>query len=153
MKKPKLNPYIMGAISMLFMILFYFGLLWLTTKDYLHSFYFFMDKWYLLTPLFIGFAFQMYLFQKLRFIIQENNVKMTVASAGTSGLAMVACCAHHLADLFPVLGFAGIAIAITKYQDWFLATGVLMNLIGIWYMRSRIKKQRVMECKTVTVNN
>lgn len=145
MKAPKLNPYVVGIIGLLLMIAFYYAFLWLTTKDPFHPFYFFVDKWYFLAPLFIGFGVQMYLFQKLRYIIAENNVRMAVASAGTSGLAMAACCAHHLADFLPIFGFAGIAVAMTKYQDWFLGAGVLINFIGVIYMWSRIKGQRKMQ--------
>ncbi|MDP2683708.1 MAG: hypothetical protein Q8P20_01500 [bacterium] len=155
MKEPKLNPYVVGMIGLLAMIIFYFALLWLTTKDPLHPFYFFGWKWYFLAPLFLGFGLQMYLFQKLRYIIHQNNVKMAVASAGTSGLAMAACCAHHIADFLPILGFAGIASTMTKYQDWFLVAGVLINLIGVIYMWSRIMIQKKMHCAVVepVINN
>lgn len=149
MKAPKLNPYVVGIIGLLSMIAFYYALLWLITKDILHPFYYFVDKWFFLAPLFAGFAFQIYLFQKLRFIVHQNNARMAVASAGTSGLAMVACCAHHLADFLPILGFAGIATIMTKYQDWFLGAGALINVIGVIYMWTRLKKQRKMHCAVV----
>ncbi len=88
----------------------------------------------------------MYLFQKLRFIVHENKLAMAGASASAGGVAMVACCAHHLADLFPVLGFMGIATTMSKYQDLFLAIGAVVNIFGIWYMWLRVKKQKNMSC-------
>ena len=142
----KINPYIFGLLGLLGMGIFYYGLLALTTGDTLHPFIFFKDKWYLLGPLFIGFAIQMFLFQKLRIVVEKNSLAMAGASAGTSGVAMIACCAHHLAEIFPLLGFAGLATILTDYQDWFLLLSVLINIAGIIYMVLKLKKHTNMVC-------
>jgi hypothetical protein len=135
-----MSPYLFGTLGLFGMMALYYTLLAVTTFDTLHPFIFFTEKWYFLTPLFLGFGVQMFLFQKLRVVIHENSLKIAGVSAGTSGAAMAACCAHHLAELFPLLGLAGAAAVVTKYQDWFLAAGVVMNLIGVIYMWSKLKQ-------------
>ena len=140
------SPYIFGIVGGIVMTFIYYVLLALTTADPLHPFYFFADKWYLLSPLFLGFGYQMYLFQKLRVIAHENSLKMAGATAGTNGVAMAACCAHHLAEIFPLLGLVGAASVVTEYQDWFIGLGVLMNFIGIIYMWRKLKEHEKMAC-------
>lgn len=144
--RAKWNPYLVGIIGFGSMILFYYVLLTLTTGDPMHPFIFFSDKWYFLAPLFLGFGFQMYLFQRLRIVVHENSLKMAGTSAGVSGVAMVACCAHHLAEIFPLVGFMGIATVLTKYQDLFLAFGVSINIAGIAYMWLKLKQHTDMAC-------
>jgi hypothetical protein len=143
--KPKMPPYIFGVLGMVSMVVFYAGILIATTGDALHLVLFFLDKWYFLGIIFAGFGFQMFLFQKLRLMILKHTLKMAGTSAGANGIAMAACCAHHAADLLPFVGFAG---AVTAYQDWFLAAVALINVLGIWYMWSRIQKQKEAHCQT-----
>ncbi len=44
---------------------------------------------------------------------------------------MAACCAHHLADVLPLLGLSGVAIFLVRYQLFFIIAGVLSNVVGI----------------------
>jgi len=149
--KARLHPYIFGALGFVGMIVFYGVLLWFTTGDPSHPLWLFTQKWYLLSPIFLGFGVQMMLFQRLRIIIQKNQLAMAGASASMNGIAMVACCAHHLAEIFPLIGFAGAAVFLVKYQNAFLAISAVINLIGIWYMWSRIHKQKNMHCATTQI--
>jgi len=144
--KPKIKPINFGLLGLAGMVAFYYAVLAVTTGDLLHPFFFFVLKWYFLAPLFLGFGLQMFLFQKLRITAHENSVKMAGAAAGTSGAAMAACCAHHLADVFPLLGLAGAAAAISDYQNWFLGAGVLMNAVGVVYMWIKLKQHTEMAC-------
>lgn len=150
--KPKISPNKAGLIALIAMTLFYYAVLWLITGDYYHPVYFFLEKWYLLTPLILGFGIQIALYQKLRIIIQENKSSMAAASAATSGAAMAACCAHHLAEVFPLLGFLGAASVMTQYQDWFLFAGIVINGIGILYMCYNLSKYKKMACCAVPNN-
>ncbi len=144
--KLKIKPINFGLLGLAGMMIFYYVILAATTGDLLHPFFFFIIKWYFLAPLFLGFGLQMFLFQKLRIVVHENSLKMAGAAAGTSGAAMAACCAHHLADVFPLLGLAGAAAAVSDYQDWFLGAGVLMNIIGVIYMWVKLKQHTEMAC-------
>lgn len=128
------------------MLLLYVGLMWLITGDVMHPYYFFLKKWYFLALMFIGFGVQMYYFQRIRITVHRNSVAMAGASVGVSGMAMVACCAHHIVDVLPFVGLIGIAGSITLYQDWFLGFGVVMNVIGLIYMIRRLGRLQRMSC-------
>ena len=132
--KTKMNPVIFGALGLFGMVVFYYVLLAGVTRDAVHPVFFFAQKWYFLAPLFLGFGIQMFLFQKLRIVLHTLSIAAAGASAGTSGAAMVACCAHHLADILPILGFMGAAAFMTDYVNWFLMFGVIMNIGGAVYM-------------------
>lgn len=53
------------------------------------------------------------------------------ASAGTSLVAMAACCAHHVADLLPLVGATGLAVFLTSYRTPLLVVGVVSTALGI----------------------
>jgi len=144
--KIKIKPINFGLLGLVGMMAFYYIILAATTGDLLHPFFFFIEKWYFLAPLFLGFGLQMFLFQKLRIVVHENSLKMAGAAAGTSGLAMVACCAHHLADVFPLLGLAAAATVVSDYQVLFLGAGVTINIIGVIYMWVKLKQHTKMAC-------
>lgn len=55
-------------------------------------------------------------------------------STAVSGMAMVACCAHHAVDLLPILGLSAAALFLSEYQEQLLIFGVVANLIGISMM-------------------
>lgn len=53
---------------------------------------------------------------------------------------MIACCAHHLTDVLPVVGLAGAAMFLAAYQSLFLLLGVLSNLVGTVYLLGLIRR-------------
>ena len=53
---------------------------------------------------------------------------------------MVACCAHHLSDILPLLGLSGMAIFLVRYQLFFIIIGVLSNVVGITIMLETIQR-------------
>jgi len=63
---------------------------------------------------------------------------------------MVACCAHHLADVLPLLGLSAAASFLATYKIPFMLLGLTMNLIGIVLILRRIRAAQqdmhVMEC-------
>jgi hypothetical protein len=129
------SPLLFGIASILAMIALYYALLASLTGDSLHPFILFIEKWYFLAPLILGFGVQMFLFQRLR-LLHLPGAGVAGVSTGTSGIAMAACCAHHLADVVPVLGLLGISTFMAAYVDWFLAFGTVMNVVGalfLWY--------------------
>lgn len=142
----KFSPYLIGILGMLGMMLFYYVLLFAVTADSFHPYTFFVDKWFLLTPLFLGFGVQMFLFQKMRLLMQRSARGVTGASVGMSGVSMAACCSHHLAEIFPILGFAGLAGFMTDYLDFFLGAGILMNASGAVYMYRKLKHHEHAQC-------
>ena len=57
---------------------------------------------------------------------------------------MLACCAHHLTDVLPILGLSSAAIFLNLYKTPLLWLGIGMNLVGIVYMLRKIREQRWM---------
>lgn len=97
-----------------------------------------------IVPLITGFGIQVGLFSYLK-----NCAKMTKLGNGTvatgtatSSVAMLVCCAHHLTDILPFLGLSALSLVLVRYQVWFLALGVLSNLVGISLMIRLLKKRR-----------
>lgn len=60
------------------------------------------------------------------------------ASTGVSATSMVACCAHHIADIAPFLGVTALGLFLTKYQSTFLLAGIFSTILGITYMISLV---------------
>ena len=100
------------------------------------------DAW-LVIPIMIGFGIQVGLYTHLRGVIPQGSrsSKMMVGmGGGTSTAAMVACCAHHLADVLPLLGLSAAASFLAVYKIPFMFMGLGMNLIGIVVILRTIRK-------------
>ncbi|MBU0978553.1 MAG: hypothetical protein ABIJ33_01175 [Patescibacteria group bacterium] len=147
-KKPTFFIFLQGFIvGILGLSLFYYILLFAITGDPNHPF----SQFTLLQPwmslLIIGFGIQFGLFWLLRkgyhFSIHErHDVQLaTETSTAVSGMAMVACCAHHLVELLPILGLSATALFLSEYQKQLLIFGVVANAIGItmmlWFMTGK----------------
>ncbi len=103
------------------------------------------DRWFI-AAIVAGFATQIGLFTHLRGMRARVTAGGLAAGAGTSGAAMVACCAHHLTDVLPILGLSGAAVFLADFRIPLLWLGILMNLGGIAYLLYRIGHRRRMMC-------
>ncbi|EKE13379.1 MAG: hypothetical protein ACD_13C00022G0020 [uncultured bacterium] len=109
--------------------LFYFLLSSLLSGGISHS----LDQFVILQPwislLILSFGVQMGLFQLVR-----KGFRLVGSSSTVSGVSMLLCCVHHASDLLPILGVSALGLVLTAYQKDFLIFGVLMNILGIFYM-------------------
>src|SRR3972149_2119900 len=97
--------------------------------------------WYWITLLAIGVGVQVGLFSFIRQSLRERAAAASVGtSGGLSAGSMVACCAHHLSDLLPMLGLAGMAAFLANYQTVFILVGILSNAVGITIMLETIQR-------------
>ena len=107
----------------------------------------FVKLWYWMIPLIVGFGVQIGMFFYVKEQVHAKATGQAAASTGMSATSMVACCAHHIADIAPFLGIATLGLFLTKYQSTFLLTGILSNILGIIYMASlmqtKYSKQKV----------
>ena len=55
---------------------------------------------------------------------------------------MVACCAHHITDIMPLLGLSAAATFLAEYRIPFMVVGLATNLIGIGVISFLIIRQR-----------
>ena len=101
------------------------------------------ELWYWVVALAGGFGIQAGLFSFIRQGMRERRAATTAsvsASGGISAGSMVACCAHHLSDVLPLLGLAGLAAFLADYQLYFIIAGVLSNIVGITIMLDTVQR-------------
>jgi hypothetical protein len=98
--------------------------------------------WPWLTALVLGFAAQMGLFFYARGAAKGHNMSAAgvVSSSVTSAASMLACCAHHLTDVLPLVGLTSAALLLANYQQVFLVLGVGSNLVALTYLLAHMKK-------------
>jgi hypothetical protein len=115
---------------------------------------FWEDRWYVI-PILFGFSTQvgLYTFLKKGFYLAtaSQGGVTTTASGGMSTVAMVACCAHRVADVLPFLGLTSAAMFLAEWKIPFLIVGLLSNLFGIGVMVREILKARRLATTQVSV--
>ena len=98
--------------------------------------------WYFLVALSSGFGVQVGLMWELR---RRHRLMAAAAGAGFAGagastLGMIACCAHHVADLVPFLGASAAASFLTAYKVPFIVVGLAVNGVGIAVTARRLRR-------------
>jgi hypothetical protein len=92
-----------------------------------------------------GFGAQVGLFTYVR-LLQRAMARKSVALAGTgtatSSVSMVACCAHHLADVLPIVGLSGLAVFLVEWRTPLMLLGIGTNLAGIVVMLGQLWRIR-----------
>lgn len=126
---------------------FYLAVMFLTMKSAYVVWDTFVQFWYLIVGIIIGFGVQIGLWVCVKsYSRHEGPGAVAGVSGATSGTAMLACCAHHLADVLPILGLVGAGAWLTQYQGPILVLGLSINFIGIAYMLNVINKHKLMKC-------
>jgi hypothetical protein len=139
-KRQTLLPILAGSIASLLMLGIYLGILSAFQSPSHALEQLAIDSvWVGLVAL--GFGVQIGLYTHLRLLVHAAKLAgataVTGAGTGTSTLGMVACCAHHLSDLAPLVALTGassLSGAISFFNEWkyaFIALGLAMNVIGI----------------------
>ena len=141
------RPVFAGALAIAVLLLFYLGIITLA-QGWAHARQQLWDDRGFVGTIALGFGVQMGLFVYLRALHHRVHARGVVASTGTSTTAMLACCAHHLADILPIVGVAGATAFLNAYKIPMLWLGIVMNLIGILYLLRRITQHRDMMCHT-----
>ena len=140
MKQKLFKPIISGIISSFSLLALYFFIMILSNSSFLNALGNLESlKWWII-PLVITFGTQVGLFVYAKDLKRNVSAKATSTSSVTSSVAMVACCAHHITDILPIIGLSILATVLTKYQTWFLAFGLASNLIGIWLMLREVRR-------------
>lgn len=100
----------------------------------------FRQDWIFLVAIVAGFGIQVALMVELR---ARNRMGRTEAAtgatgAGASAVGMVACCAHHLADVAPLVGATAAATFLANYRVAFMVAGITLNAVGITIAARRL---------------
>jgi hypothetical protein len=101
----------------------------------------------------IGLGTQIGLYAYLRVIRQAGRMGGEAAMAGmgtgTSTIGMVACCAHHITDIAPLLGLtsmsalSGAASLVTEWKLPLIALGIGVNALSIALSLRRVRRARM----------
>ena len=98
--------------------------------------------WYLLALIIAGFGAQAALVVELRRRHRLDHAAMAAGGTGTgaSAAGMIACCAHHIADLLPVLGATGAAAFLLDWRVPFMVAGIVVNALGVAAAARRLRR-------------
>ncbi|MCA9872871.1 MAG: hypothetical protein KC441_04435 [Anaerolineales bacterium] len=127
--------------------LLYFGIVsWAESPQHAVEL-FWEDRW-IVVPIILGFGVQaaLYIILKKRLFVPVSATgpsgALTGAGGGMSTAAMVACCAHHVTDVLPILGLTAAAAFLAEYRIAFMLVGLGTTLVGIAVMVVILLKER-----------
>jgi hypothetical protein len=142
-----LRPLVAGLLAAAALLGFYLGVITLA-QDWSHALDQLRADGSFVGALTAGFGTQVGLWVYLRRLHARTRAVGVAAGGGTSGVAMLACCAHHLAEVLPIVGLSGAALFLAQVKLPLLWLGLSMNLAGIFYLLRQIRRQRRMNCLT-----
>lgn len=99
---------------------------------------------YYMLALAAGFGIQVSLYRYLRMAIRAHmpSGALVATSGASSTAAMIACCAHYVATLAPILGASGVAAVIAGYQVQLYWIALLINAAGVAFVANRVRRFR-----------
>lgn len=116
-----------GVAAVLAMASVYVGVLVLASgADHLRTQW--SSYWWLLLPLWLMSGAQVSMLSHLH-RRQRRGIGGTALSAGSGTVGMLACCAHHAAELLPIIGIAGVASALVAWQERILVATLLISVV------------------------
>ena len=134
------DPLIYSILSFVGLILFYFLTMGLISRSWAVTLAQFKALFLWMVAISLSFSAQVYLFLSLRKRVGGGlGGHLVTTTATTSTFSMVACCAHHLTDVLPLIGLSLAATFLARYQEWFLAAGIVSNLFGVGLMVRNLK--------------
>ncbi len=144
--KRVLLPLGAGVLGAIFLTGVYLGIVSLAESPQHARELFWQDKAFVI-PIILGFGAQVGLYTLLKKgLYMPLHVPAggatTAAGGGMSTMAMVACCAHHVADVLPLVGLTAAATFLANWKIPFMVVGLLTNLIGIAVMLREIFRAR-----------
>ena len=139
--QPLLRPITFGLLAVLGLLVFYLGIITLA-QGWGHAVQQLADDRWFIGAITLGFGTQIGLYTYLSGLHAQMAAGGVAASTGTSTTAMLACCAHHLADVLPLIGLSGAAVFLNAYKTPLLWLGIVMNLAGVVYLLWKVRQQR-----------
>ena len=139
-------PLVAGLLGALGLTALYLAIVTLAESS-AHALDLFQEDALFVVPIILGFGIQVGLFTHIKLGLHlpdgaRTAGALTGASGGTSTVAMVACCAHHLTDILPLIGLSAAATFLAEYKLWFMAVGLTTNLVGIAVMLRLLRRER-----------
>jgi len=140
-----LAPLVAGIAGALALLALYVGLVsW--AQGLTHARELLWDDRYFAGAIAIGFGTQIAIYTYIRIVAARASLAgatgVTAAGTGTSTAAMVACCAHHVADALPLLGLSAAAVFLNDYRLPVMGVGLAMNALGVAILARMALRQR-----------
>jgi Cu+-exporting ATPase len=134
-----MNPLAAGAFASSALLAIYFGVLTLVS-GWSFTVSQFAEFWPYIVTLALGFGTQVGLYLYLKQLSMELHQAhcMVAASGTTSTAAMLACCAHYLTNILPVLGTIGLVSLIAQYQIELIWISLAFNAAGLAYIGRQV---------------
>ena len=135
-----------GLVGMLLLMALYLSIVSLAESPKRALELFWEDKAFVI-PIMLGFGAQVGLYTLLKKglylpVPVPGGGATTATSGGISTMAMVACCAHRVADVLPLVGLSAAAAFLAAWKIPFLVVGLVSNVIGIAVMLFVIRRER-----------
>ncbi|MBI5370309.1 hypothetical protein HZA85_03930 [Candidatus Uhrbacteria bacterium] len=134
------SPWFWGGGGVLILLAIFYLVQALGMQSLVAPFAFMKEKWFLVSPLAIGFGIQAGLFRAMHLLAHRGGGATLVASGGVSSGSMFACCLHNLVPLFPVLGLTGLAAFFAAYQTQVFLISIAMTAFGAGLMIKKYLK-------------
>lgn len=111
---------------------------------------------YFVAAIATGFGLQAGLYAYVRLVVADaratrSSGAIAATGTGTSTAAMVACCAHHVVDVLPLVGLSGAAIFLNDYRIPIMLVGLGVNAIGIMAMWRFVRATRTRVARGIQV--
>lgn len=141
-------PLAFGLLGVVGLAALYMGTVALA-ESWAHAWDLFREDAPFVVPIVLGFGIQVGLFTHLKRVLRPANGTgatgvVTGTSGGASTLGMLACCAHHVTDVLPLLGLSGAAVFLAQYKVLFMTIGLVSNAVGIGVLLITIRKAKTM---------
>lgn len=140
-------PFAAGLAGALLLTGLYFGIVSLAETPS-HALELFWEDRAIVFPIILGFGVQvaLYTILKKRLFVPVAHTgpsgALTGAGGGMSAAAMVACCAHHVADVLPLVGLTAAATFLAEYRIPFMLVGLGTTISGILVMTVILVRER-----------
>ena len=110
-------PVMGGFVGVGAILALYLGIVTLTSGSWEHARELLAEDRWFVGLIVLGFGVQVGLFVHLRRNLHgHHGGAMTATSGDASTAAMIACCAHRVADVLPLLGLSSAAIFLAEYK-------------------------------------
>jgi len=138
-------PAVAGLFAALSLVALYLALVtW--AQGFPHATELLWNDRYYVAAIASGFGLQVGLFVYVRRLLTLRDRASAGAGAavgtGASTAAMLACCAHHVADALPIVGLSGAAIFLSDYRVPLMLLGIGVNAAGVSFMARLAVRER-----------
>ena len=142
-----IRPLLLGLMAATLFVLAYLGIVGVASRSFIHALQQLQADALMIGPLTTGLGLQIGLYAYYRQLQRDARrarpaMAITAAGTGASTVTMIACCAHHVSDVLPLVGLTAAAAFLTEFRTPFIAVGIVSNLIGVAVVLRLVRSAR-----------